>query len=295
MKNRSSSLDKAPRKRANAALSMLREAMDAREGQVSQLECELLYEDPYTQMTRDAFTFRTPGGVRYCYRRGEQVIVDCPRPQLADECALYLWGTVFGAVAWLNRLIPLHCSAIAHAGGAVAFTAASGGGKSTMAAAMVRRGYGHLCDDTLVLSIADGAPWALPDGKPAKLWADAARMVGVNETRKIDALPGKFYAQPAHASDCPAPLRDIILLEQGEKVTLSPITGSAKIDRLPDLFYRGYLHAALGDQPFHASVAMAIAGKVRFWELSRPIDASRFDAVFDEVVGKLVAAEILPA
>lgn len=287
-------IDEATQRGARAALAALRAAMVPDRGPVAELEGELLYKDRFTRLTHDGFAFSTPGGARFSYRLGERVKVDCPHPELAGECALYLWGTVFGAIAWLNRLVPLHCSAISLAGRSVAFTAPSGGGKSTMAAALVKRGYAHLCDDTLVLSLSGGRPCALPDGKPAKLWGDAASMLSVSEATKIDALPGKFYVQPRHASDQPVPLRDIVWLKKGDKISLAPVTGSAKFERLPELFYRGFIHSALGDRDFHARAALTLASKVRFWELTRPVDGNRFDRDFDMIVKELTAAGILP-
>lgn len=260
---------------------------------VALLEGELLHQDPFMRLAPDGFSFTTPHGVRFAYRRGGQVRVDCPDEALADERDLYLWGTVFGTVAWLNGLMPLHCSAIAGNSGAVAFTAPSGGGKSTLAAAFAQLGHAHVCDDTLVLQFGDGAPWALPDGKPAKLWGDALDMLGGVDAEPIATLPGKFYARPARRQQEPLELRDIVLLRFGQRTSLRPVTGADKLRHLPDLLYRGFVHRALDQGEFHARASLALAGHVRFWELERPREMASYPRALDAIGAELERAGIL--
>ena len=144
--------------RATLDLELLMAAMQLQSGPVPALFGEIIYDDGNFSMTRDGFRFVTPGGVEFGYRTGESVIAGPTAATLTDERDIYHWGTVFGAVAWLHRLLPLHASSVALDGQALAFTAASGGGKSTLAAALALQGFGLLCDDTLPLSIGEGQP-----------------------------------------------------------------------------------------------------------------------------------------
>lgn len=62
-----------------------------------------------------------------------------------------------------SRNVPmLHASAVRGPGGVVGFCAASGVGKSTLAAALVRPGIELWSDDALAFELRDGAPYALP-------------------------------------------------------------------------------------------------------------------------------------
>lgn len=111
--------------------AIMRREMTVRFGPVPSTVPDAFYEDDgVLTISNEAFVFVTMGGVRFHYRRGEGVVVDLSQDQ-ADEgdsdFELFLWGTVFGAVAWLNGLVPLHASAIDISGRVVAFTADSGG------------------------------------------------------------------------------------------------------------------------------------------------------------------------
>lgn len=229
-----------------------------------------LYRDDHFFLTDQGFDFATPGGVRFTYRCNDTVKVRPVGPELVDEKQLYLWGTVFGAVGWLNGMIPLHASAVGENRRAIAFTGYSGAGKSTMAAALAQRGFTHICDDTLVLGEAGGHFFGLPDSKPIKLWDDAVSALETGSVRPITTVPGKNYADARNAAKEPMPLTDLVLLEEGEKLALVPVEGSTKLEALAASFYRGFIHAALSGNEEHASLMFRLAHKIRIWKLIRP-------------------------
>jgi hypothetical protein len=235
-------------------------------------------------MTCDSLLFRTPGGVAFHYRRGEGVVAHLPDEGLLDEYDLYLRGTVFGAVAWLNGYCPLHASAVVVEGRAIAFTADSGAGKSTLAAALSNRpGFAHLCDDTLVLDVRADGITAMPDGKPLKLWDDAFALAGAARQSAILTVPGKFYASAAQQAEAPAILTDLVFLEDGERLRLEPLIGAGKLSLLAGALYRAFVHTMRGDTAAHARMMTQIAGNVRFWRLTRSRNLAKFTMNIEEI------------
>ncbi len=265
------------------AFVRLGEAMKLRFGAVPPRDADLLIDKEKFALAGDAFWLETPGGVQFHYRKGQSVLGELPRPELDDECRLYLWGTVFGAVAWLNGMMPLHASAVSHDGGVVAFTGASGAGKSTLAAGLAWRGFAHVCDDTLVLAEGPDGLLGLPDGKPMKLWDDAADLVGAVQCSPIASLPGKAYADPAVRETRPLPLTDLVFIEAGDETTLTPVLGAEKLTLVPGALYRGFIHAARGDEQFHSRMMFELVQSVRFWRLSRPLDAGAFSQSLEDI------------
>lgn len=259
--------------------SLIKEEMKVRNGQVPDLlPGELLFRDDYCQITKNAFRFQSPGGVRFWYRLGEGITLQMDDPALDDEYRIYLMGTVFGAVAWLNGFLPLHASAVVKGDHAIAFTADSGGGKSTLAAGLSNLGYPHICDDTLVLDPGTNQVLAFPDSKPLKLWGDAFKMAQVGKAKPITFMPGKYFATAKSKAETPKPLTDLYFLEFGDHIAIEPITGIEKTMRLLETFYRGFVHLALNDSESHTRFITNVAKNVRFWRLVRPKDASQFDA-----------------
>jgi len=104
-----------------------------------------------------------------------------PAPAISDELeylrtrALALWLHLVG-------LHPIHASAVAKNGRAVALVGDSGAGKSTLAAAMACLDYQILADDLLPLGIRQGAVPVYPGARTLRLWPDSA---------------GHFHAHPA--------------------------------------------------------------------------------------------------
>jgi hypothetical protein len=84
---------------------------------------------------------------------------------------------------YLNQVLPLvlgmqgklvcHASAVEVGGGAVAFVAESGRGKSTLAAAFATRGDGFLTDEGLVLEATAGGYQVMPSHPSLRLWEDS--------------------------------------------------------------------------------------------------------------------------
>ncbi len=262
---------------AEAALRLLQKEMQVEFGEVPlSIEGEFLDDDDGFVVSSQEFIFTTWDDVRFHYRKGLGLTVQLPPAGFDTDFQLFLWGTVFGTVAWLNDFVPLHASAVDVGGRVVAFTADSGGGKSTLAAALAQRGLPHVCDDTLVVALQPNAVMALPDAKPLKLWDDALGLANSKALRPVQSMPGKNYADPAHKALGPLPLTDLIFLERGDEVEFEQITGAAKFALLPSTLYRGFVHVARGDRALHERFLMALSANVRLWRLRRPFDSRRF-------------------
>lgn len=171
--------------------------------------------------------------------------------------------------------MPLHASAVDVGGRIVAFTADSGGGKSTMAAGLAWLGLPHVSDDTLLVALGDKII-GIPDAKPLKLWDDALILTDSAADRPVQSMPGKHYAQPAVKAAQALPITDLCFIEFGEAVSLTPVVGVEKLQMLPGALYRDFVHAARGDRSLHEQFLLRFCTEVRFWKLSRPRDSARF-------------------
>lgn len=267
----------------DSARDVLRVAMDYRLGTIPPRDESLLLDEKVFALSKDAFWFESPGGVQFHYRLGGRILAYYADPALEDEFRLYLHGTAYGAVAWLNDLLPLHASAVETKGRTIALTGPSGSGKSTLAAALCRKSFNLVSDDTLVLVPGSGGLAALPDGKPMKIWSDMLSVVGAERATPVTSVPGKHFAPPNKSATEPARLGDLIFLEQGETCRLEPITGSAKFERLLEALYRGFVHVARGDRDHHTRLLVEMASKVRFWTLERPRNVKDFERETAEI------------
>jgi hypothetical protein len=114
---------------------------------------------------------RTPGSLRVTYSDTGAYDVTCDgrtitwyRPQDADEvnARLDIVGTLLPFALHLTDQLVLHGSSVAFDGGAVAFLAPSGTGKSTLAMSLTAAGARFLSDDAVPVRIAGAGAIAAP-------------------------------------------------------------------------------------------------------------------------------------
>ena len=251
----------------------LHREMRVRFGAVPHTIADAVLDEDGFVLSHQAFLFTTDAGVRFHYARGDGIVASVPEPRCEDDFRLYLWGTVFGAVAWLNGYFALHASAVAVGQRAVAFTADSGVGKSTLAAALSAHGLAHICDDTLAVYPSGGQPLAIPDRKPLKLWEDAFNFVAADRLEPIVSMPGKSYALAARRAADALPLGDLIVLADGHEIALTPVRGADKLSVVVDAMYRAFIPCALGWRSAYTKHLMAVASGIGIWRLTRPRSA----------------------
>jgi hypothetical protein len=118
-------------------------------------------------------------------RAGREIRATWPAPWTVDDVAIYLVGSVFAFALRLRGITCLHASAAAVEGRAVAFVGAVGAGKSTLVAALARRGFRAISDDVVALAPAGEGHVVHPGPPRIRLWPDSARAL----FGSTDALP----------------------------------------------------------------------------------------------------------
>jgi hypothetical protein len=144
------------------------------------------------------FLLAADGATLACATAGDR---PCDWRRLLDELALPCASLLCGNEA-------LHGGAVAFDGGAVALLAPSGGGKSTLCAALLEHGGTLLSDDVVVLADRDGRVVAEPGAPALKL---ATGVPGVEERIPLDPAPLT-----------PPPLTLVVVLARGGVVADEP-------------------------------------------------------------------------
>ena len=231
-------------------------------------------------MLPDQFLLRGEGEHYFHYRMGEGITVERGADADLSEETLWLNGSVYAAIASLNGLLPIHASAVACDGQVFAFTAPAGGGKSTLVAALGDRGLPMFCDDTLVLDLSDpDRITCLPGHKRLKLRPDAIELTEAQPEERVSTTVEKFYATPAGGDvGITLPLAELIFLEEGEEIAITPISGAERFVRMQDDHQTAYLFA--GARQFDRSEQFAhlgrLARQIPMARFVRPRDRSRF-------------------
>jgi hypothetical protein len=242
---------------------------------------------PNWEADADRFLLRSPGVARFLLRGGRDIVFQ-PEPGGDDaDCAIYLLGTVFGALLHQRGHIVLHASAVAVDGAAVLFCGRSGLGKSTLAAALSMRGFPLLSDDVCAIGFDGGGnPYVQTDSRQLKLADDAIASFGLDRRRGPAVLKNmaKYYVEPAVGTDAAElPIGRIYILRRRE-VSQSGIDTpvSAEVLRLLQRnAYRPGIVKRTGQAPRYFAAAAKIVRKAGVYGLTAPRDLARVPETLD--------------
>jgi hypothetical protein len=127
----------------------------------------------------------------------------------------FLLDTVLQCVSLIRGFEALHASAISAPEGIAAFVAAPGGGKSALAAELVRRGHSLFSDDVLALSRADGEVLAHAGPPLMTLAADeSAAMDQMGDSLGVLPDDGTSWVRIRRAGGDPQPLAKLFVLDR---------------------------------------------------------------------------------
>ena len=264
----------------SAAQLLMERETRVRHGPVDLTRFGYRLEPGRSHLEADSFLLHTLDGLSYFYRKGEGVTICRSATADLSEEQLWLNGSVYSAVASINGFLPIHASAVAHDGKVFAFTAPSGGGKSTLIAALGQLGLPMFCDDTLVLDLSDpDRIICLPGHKRLKLSAEALELTETDRGEKVGTDIDKFYAEaPAGVITTPLPLSELIFLERGTPMVIDCLSGSERFVRTQDDHYTAHLFAAA--RQFERADLFAhrarLARQIAMSRLVRPWDRARF-------------------
>jgi hypothetical protein len=245
---------------------------------------------PRIEFTETALRFDVPGVARYLIDGADRITIETApgvAPDLA-EVRLFFFGTVLAVLCFRRGLIPLHASAVEVDGRALLLAGNSGLGKSTMAAALMARGYPLLSDDLCALDVSrPGGPVILPCIPHLKLWKDAAARLSIN----IDPLApvrvglGKFRVPVQPAVTGPLPPGQIVMLHRTVLPTEAGIQSLRGMAALRyDLIHRRRLGVALG---YHGAMLLALAELLKvapIAQFSRMDDLDALPDLADQVL-----------
>jgi hypothetical protein len=121
------------------------------------------------------------------YLWSNRIVCHLLEPALGSWVEIRFLGTVLSL--WLeSRGLPvIHASAVVQDGQAIGFLASNRGGKSSLAATMVKSGHSLLTDDLLPIEMLQGTPHGYPSYPQMRLWPeDALHVLGYKDCETLE-------------------------------------------------------------------------------------------------------------
>ena len=160
---------------------------------------------------------------------------------------------------------PIHGSAIVVDGYCFIITGSQGAGKSTLAAALKKKGYAILTDDIAAVAFDEkGIPWVYPSYPQQKLWRDSLESMG-NDVSSFSNIYGRVdkYAVSIHDIFCETPKKLAAIYEVRKEncqvVGINKLSGIDKLLVIMNNIYRlGFVSGLdLKEETFRYSAALA--------------------------------------
>ena len=231
-----------------------------------------------------AFLLTIDDVARYHVTHGCRILIE-PWCDDHHDIGVFLVGSVFAALLQQRGVVPLHASAIATGAGAVLLAGRSGVGKSSLLAALIKRGHTMLADDVTGVIVDQGRPVALPAFPDIRLWADALDALDWRPQagKRVRESIEKFILPAERFRSEPLDIRAYFALRTGNGFAVEKASSRAAMDLLFAHTYRKHFLRGLGRQETHFSTVDRIAKHIPVFRMTRPAYPPLLDGLADRI------------
>ena len=247
----------------------------------------------YFEARPGAFLLRVPKVGRYLVIEGRNIVIE-RLPDYSEELLrIFLLGSAFGSLLHQRRLLVMHASSVQTTSGAVLFVGPSGHGKSTVLAALARRGYAMLADDVTAVSVdSPSGPLAFASFPRQRLGPDVAAGLGYEvETLTRVENSDKYLAPVASFCGDSLPVYAVYALNVDETSSIS-VEAVDRLERFAVISantYRYEFLEGLGLREMHFRATARLAGAVHVGRIKRPASSFLLDQMVDRLEEELGA------
>ena len=218
------------------------------------------------------FLMEVEGVARYRIADGRDVRIEPLGGDPADIAAFFmgLWAVLLQQ----RGVVTLHAAAIGTTAGAVLLLGRSGHGKSSLAAALVERGYALLADDVTGLVTCAGRATALPSFANLRLWKQTLEKMHPSPEVLSRVRQGleKYWVKASSACARALPVYAAIVLTPSRRadIRMAPVPPNDAFWLLCEQTHRRRALHAMGQRPALFRVATAVARQVPVMRAWRP-------------------------
>lgn len=271
--------------------------VEIRLGKVPDRLGDLVHSEPLFQLSADGtcrFALKSVGA--YMVEGGRRITIEPYTDIDAPDLRAFLLGSNLAFLCHQRGLLPLHAACVKIGGKAIILAGDSGVGKSTLAAAFLRRGFPILADDiTVVDTAAPGGAVVLPSFPRVKLWRDALDGLGLPaEGLDLCRRGIEKYQFPVDHLFQTSPLDleavyHLRFVQQPRCAGITPLRGGAAISAFMADVYRERTACRMGKRPHLMRAAMQLASVPRF-RLTRGPGLGLIDALVSDISDRHLTA-----
>ena len=244
----------------------------------------------YFSVDLDEVIISGAGVGTFLIRGGKEVCVIPAEGVEESRLRLNIVGVVLAFLLYQRGFLVLHASGTMIRERAITFLGESGWGKSSMIAALHKRGYGVLTDDLLPIVMEREAVKVLSGFPQIKLHPAAAATLGYDarllheldpsQVKRGFRLNGGFISKPL-------PLSSIYVLAEGKEPSIEPLQPQEAIIELIRHSYPTRARVPGGTN--HLAQCAELVRRSRFYKLTRPFSLSLLPQVAQMVEEHVLA------
>lgn len=228
--------------------------------------------------------FKLDGIARYLIIAGREIVIEPVAVADKSDIRVFLLSTVFGALLQMRQTLVFQGTALMHNGKGIILNGISSAGKSTVAAALCRKGYQLLTDEICAVAFSkEGYPMIIPGFPLLKLWSDAVEELGIPTTslQRVRNNIEKFYLKE-NFSLSPVPLKSIYQLNRSniEKVKFSELKPTNKLSLLHCNLFR---YNFLSDRNDKSHLKQLTASSAKHFQIDRPMTGFMLNDIITQI------------
>jgi hypothetical protein len=235
----------------------------------------LLSESRFYQCNASQILITLETIARYFIQNGEEITIEVAQDSNEQSVQTILFGTGLAAVLHQRGALPLHGSALALGDEAILILGASGAGKSTTSAALMKRGLRLLSDDIAVIKLEENERPMVYAGIPQQnLWQETLDYFE-KSSEALEELKLKLnkYVLPIRENFCEKdlPIRCIYILEPKEtELELEALRGLESLHALAGQIFREQFLNPINGSSLLMKKLLMLANAVPIRRIHRP-------------------------
>lgn len=235
------------------------------------------------------------GKVAHCLvEEGKKITVDPVADVPMQNIRVYLQGIVMVALLYQKSIIPLHACGVVHNDQCFVFAGESGIGKSTLAAAFLKRGFRVVCDDLCIIRKNKEGEYCVYPGYPnIKLWKNSLEKLTISSENlnHVYAREEKFYFPLKEVWDpTPVKIGGINFLRRTEKdtITIQPLDTLVKLSVFASNLFRPYIIGMLDLNQQLFEFSTRLIQQVPMYAIERPENKFMLDELVDTLISDVI-------
>lgn len=221
---------------------------------------------PFVEANATQYLLKLPRIGRYLVENGNKITIELLEDVNPRDGEKQVLTSVFGALSYQRELIPMHGGVFLHNGKGVLISGLSGHGKSTLLAALHKRGYTLISDDISNVQVINGKAMVHPCYPRLMLWKDTFKHLNINMDKayKLRSDMEKYYYPIDESSfKTPVELKAMYILTSSDTTDAEPTKGLNKIEQIKRNTFKPWMVHAFEKHKVHFQQLMSLAGLIK--------------------------------